>query len=281
MSRTKEKYRRIVIEIINILRNKEGNWIASSLAYSFIVSFVPIIFATVIIAIRYFVEPENITVALNHYGIHIPYIDVVVNHVKNDLGGQSFFLIYLLVGYSIYMGSRSVRSIIHANNHFFDLEPRSALYNWGISFLVIIVLLASVFGIITLIGFLPTILTFLNADIMLLLVQVMILPTFAIVLFMIFQLTSGLRLKGSSLWRGSIISALGIVIIVVFSALLIGRGSTVNQIFGPLITLLLVAHYLYFISLCIYYGMVVNVATYRVEHIMRQEDVMRKVAIYR
>jgi uncharacterized BrkB/YihY/UPF0761 family membrane protein len=275
-----DKYKRIFIEIIKIIKNQEANWISNSLAYSFIVAFVPIVFAAVIIALRYFVNIQDIDHLLKNNQISIPYINNIVQHVQEDFSNTSILLTIFLVIYSIYMGSTAIRSMIQANNLFFDFKPRSFIYNWSVSFLVIIILLIAVYSMIAIIGFLPSLFHVLHLDFAIGFIHFLILPILVLIMYVIFKLTTGFRLKGSTIIIGSIVTSIGITILITFSSNIISGSTIVSEIFGPLITILLFAHFLYFISLCIYYGMVVNVATYRVEHQIKQEKIIYENTIY-
>jgi len=277
----KEKYKRIFLEVIKIIKNSEASWISNSLAYSFIVSFVPIIFATVIIGIRYFVTTTQLNELLAQNNTHIPYLETIINYVQNDFSNTSFFLVILLVVYSIYMGSNGIRSMIQANNLFFDMKPKSLVYNYLISFVIILILLISVYTVIAIIGFLPTLLRFLHLDFLTTYIHFLTFPILGLIFFVIFKLISGNRLKSSTIWFGSLISSLGITIIMTFSSRMLNESRLGTEIFGPMVTLVLFAQFLYFISLCIYYGMVFNVATYRVEHTMAQEAVIRENTLYK
>lgn len=275
-----EKYKKIFFELIKIIKNGEESWIPASLAYSFIVSFVPIVFAFVMLAIKYFVDANEVKTMIANSGVDIPFLTEIIDNVQNNFSSTGIFLTILLVAYSIYMASGGIKSIIQANNHFFEFESKGGIYTWVASILVVIILLVSMLGAILIIGFIPELFKLLRLDVLIPYSYVIVLPVMFVVMYVIFKLVSGLRLKHNALWRGALVSSVGIFVIVTFSSLIIFAGSTAADIFGPLVTILLFAHFLFFIGQCIYYGMAVNVASYRVEKELAREKVINENTIY-
>ncbi|WP_423363120.1 YhjD/YihY/BrkB family envelope integrity protein [Mycoplasma sp. P36-A1] len=272
--------KRVFLELVKIIRNNENGWIPASLAYSFIVSFIPIVFAFAIIAIKYFVNAQGVVKILNNTNSSIPYVNEIIENVQNNFSTTSIFLTFFLVGYSIYMASGSIRSIITATNNFFEFNKKSGIYNLIASILVVLFLLISMLIAMIVIGFLPEVLRFLRLDILISYSYIAIIPIMFIVLYIIFKLTSGLRLPHQAIWPGALLSSLSIFILVTFSSLILNKQGVASQIFGPFITILLFAHFLYFISYCIYFGLALNVASFRVEKYIKRQKVINHNTIY-
>lgn len=263
--------KKLVLKTIEIHRKGEYKWIPSSLAFYLYLSFIPLLFAILIVGIKYL----NINVEVLTEYINIESFDSIlkefIGYVRGGFGNVGIIALVALLLYSIYVASGGVEGVMYASNSFFGFEQVSLIRSKILSFLVIIIILVSVLAMVLFISIVPIVFNFLNIESDYSVTFFVVLPTLYLIIHLIFYLVSNFRLKAKQIYKGALFTTIGITVLLALSSLIFTMGTT-SVIYGSLAILILLGHFFLYIGYCIYFGLAINVASYELEKENQKTD---------
>ena len=254
-----------LFQIIHIHRKGEYRWISSSLAFYLFVSFVPILFATLFISIRFLdIDPQILTQLVEVDQLDQLLQSIVVN-INQNISNVSLILVGALMLYSLYIASNGVNAVMYAINSFFGFKKPPFLRGRILSLIVTALILISVLILLLAVTFLPMLLSFLHIDQRLFVPSLLIFPFLYLIIHMVFFFLTNFQLRAKQIYKGALFSTVAIALVLLLSSWIFQGSTTNTMIYGSLIVILLIGHFFLYLGYCIYFGIAINVASYQVE----------------
>ncbi|MDR1782306.1 MAG: YihY/virulence factor BrkB family protein [Bacilli bacterium] len=252
--------------MINVLKNAikivyhgEYRWIPSSLAFYFIISFIPLLFGLSLFIIRYFISDLSL---INHILV-INNIDFdlasFVQYVKDDFKDASLVISIAVFVVSLFFSCNGFRGIMYAIESMYDLKKISFFKSYLYAILLNLSLLLVIIIMIVLTNFLPLILDFLHIDLKLNLYFLILLIVIFVIIYLSYGLVSDFKLKFKDIILGVLFSTIMIFLMIILSNYIFSM-TRFNFLYGSLAFIIVLAHFFFYMSWAIYFGLVLNVA---------------------
>lgn len=256
--------KKIIFRTIELIKIGKYRWIPSSLAFYFLISFIPLLFSIVIVLIRYVTNEEEIVRSIIKVEELQPYISKFIEYIRDDFSDISVVALILLLLYSTFLSSNGIKGVIYAVNSFFGFEKISYLKTSILSYLVALIILVSILVMVLFISIVPSIVELLNINVTFTRSYIYIPVIVYIIMHLIYAIVSDFRLKASQIYKGALFTTIVISFLLVLSSYLFYQ-TRVSIIYGSLAIIVLVSHFTLYISYAIYIGIAINVASYQME----------------
>ncbi|MEG0283789.1 MAG: YhjD/YihY/BrkB family envelope integrity protein [Erysipelotrichales bacterium] len=249
----------LCIRTVKLIKKGDYRWIPSSLSFYFIVSIIPMIFSILLILVRYAVDKESILRIFDGTDtISIFFRDFLI-YINEGFSNVNIIVLIGLLLYSTFLSSNGIRGVMYAINSFFGLKKLSYVKATALSYIVSLLFIMLLFAGVIFISLLPPFIDLIKVDLNITKTYIFVLPIIYLVIHFTYRTVSGFDLKSKDIYKGALFSSIFIYIIVVFSSYFVYL-SKASVIFGSLAALILLSHFILYISYGIYFGIAINVA---------------------
>ncbi|MDF9866591.1 membrane protein [Bacilli bacterium PM5-3] len=257
--------KKLVLKTIALHTQGEYKWIPSSLAFYLFISFIPLLFSILLIAIKYTNIDINALAHVVDINAFESLITNLITHIKGNFGNMSLVALIAILLYTLFIASNGITGIIYASNAFFGFEKISIVRNKLLSFLVIIIILSIVILMLFFVSFIPSLFKIFRIQSSYLTTLFAIVPILYLIIHILYFIISDFRLRTKDIYKGALFTTFSITLLLVFSSIIFS-GSTTSIIYGSLAILILIGHFFLYVGYCIYIGLALNVANYQLEN---------------
>lgn len=246
-------------ETISILREKEYNWIPSSLAFYMLFSIIPLILAISLITINY-MSKDTIDLAqyFSDTKVFENFVDFTV-YIEKNFSNITFVALIFLLLYAIYLSSNGVYGLSKAIDKLYGFKTGIFFKERALAYITTIIIIISILGMLLFASVLPFILNMLHIESSFVQSYIILPIILYVALHLIYMFVSGFKLRSKQIYKGALFTTLAIYIVLMLANVLF-YNSRINVIFGSLAIIILLTHMFYYISYCIYIGLLINVA---------------------
>lgn len=262
----------LIIRTIKLVKEGTYRWIPSSLAFYFMISFIPLLFSVLIVTVRYVVNDDTIIETMIGIDSLQPFVKQFLGYIRNEFSNISIFAVVVLLLYSTFLSSNGIRGVIYAINSFFGFEKISYIKASVLSYIIGLVILVSIFIMVIFISVVPTILEWLDIGIKFTKSYIYLPFIVYAIMHFIYAMVSNFELKAHQIYKGALFTSISIYILIVLSSYIFYLGR-VSIIYGSLAIVILVTHFMLYISYAIYAGIALNVASYQLEQEAKQKKI--------
>lgn len=257
----------LVKETVKLFIKGEYRWIPSSLAFHFFLSFIPIIFLTIILSVKQIITDDFILKMLHENENMSVLLDDFLVYVEQDFANVSLTTLVLLIGYSLYLSSNGIVGVMHAVSSFYGFKRVNFLIVKVVAFFTNLLLLFAFIALSVISSFLPRVLLIFRIDlgINIFLAYISVLPVIYIVVHFIYILVSLGKLRSKDIYKGAVFTTIAIYVVLIFTTYFMQLGR-VSVIYGSLASIVFIAYFIYYMCYVIYLGIAINVAEYRIKH---------------
>lgn len=260
----KEYIKNLVNKMIEQQKERNYTWIPSSLAFYFFISFIPFLFAIIFLSIRFINIDINLIINFIDIKEITPVLEQFIEYVK-EISEPSIILVIIFLIYSIYVSSKGISAVIYSINAFFGFTIPNIIKTNIIAFFTIIVIIIAIFAMLILASVIPTIIRLFPIDFDFTFVFLAAIPFLYFIIHIIYMIVTDFRLKFRHIYKGALLTTLAIVILIFFSNIIFRVGATSSIIYGSLVIIVLIGHFFLYIGFSIYFGISLNVASYKLE----------------
>lgn len=255
-------------------QQKERNytWIPSSLAFYFFIAFIPFLFSIIFLSIKYInIDVNWITNILNVEGIK-PLIENLIYYIENEIGEPSLILVIVFLIYSLYVSGKGMSAVIYAINSFFGFSIPSLIKTTLIAYIMIIGITIAIFAMLLIASILPAISRLFPFNFNFTFVYLLSIPFLYAIIHIIYVVVTDFRLKSKHIYKGALLTTFLIVLLLGFSNIIFRVGTTASIVYGSLAIIILVGHFFLYLGFSIYFGIALNVASYKLEQDQLEEQ---------
>lgn len=257
--------KQLLLRTVKVLKSGEYQWIPSSLAFYLLIAMIPLIFSIALIIIRYLAMDYTIITSQIDLKEFTPYLKSFFAYINSNFGDVSIVVVFIVLIYSMYLASSGISGIMYAVNKSYGFEKIGFIKSYLLAFVTTIIIIVAILFIMLFISVIPMLFAFFNFNISFAQSYLYLLPLVYIVVHIIYLFVSNFKLRFKQIYRGAFFTTISIYLVVLGVGLLF-RSSTTSAIFGSFATLILLIHFIFYISYCFYIGLVINVASYELEN---------------
>ncbi|MDR3215745.1 MAG: YihY/virulence factor BrkB family protein [Bacilli bacterium] len=255
----------IIKESLKIIIKGEYRWIPASLAFYFIISFLPLLFGLCLFVIKYFINDLTLLdkiMALNNSDIDLRGF---VFEIKNNFIDTSILISMGLFLISLFFSCNGFRGIMYAIESLYDLKKLSFFKSYLYAIILNVSILLIIIIMLILTNLLPIIFTYLNINLKLNYYFIILLLIIFIIIYLSYGLVSDFKLRLNNIYPGLIFTSISIFLIILLSNYLFAL-TRFSFLYGSLAFVILLAHFFFYMSYVIYIGIVINVVFLKNKH---------------
>lgn len=256
--------KKLLFRTINLIKKGEYSWIPSSLAFYLLLSIIPLLLVIVIVATKYLsVNIENILSFSQDTQLH----KMIIEFIQDTNGSFSNFSLIatsIVLLYTIWLSSRGLYGLSNAAESLFGFKKINYVFKRLYAYITTIILVIVILAMILFAGIVPLVLKSLHIEISFIYSYFIILVILYFVIHLIYLLVSQFRLKNKEVFKGSLFATLTIYFLLIFSNIIFYQ-SNMNVLFGSFAIVLLLTQFFFYVSFCLYIGLLINYANKEIE----------------
>lgn len=250
---------KIIKDAIKTVYHGQYRWIPSSLAFYFIISFIPFLFGLSLFIIKYFANDMSL---LDHIlDINKINIDLTgfMEYVNSNFKKASIVIFITVFIVSLFFSCNGFRGIMYAIENMYGLRKISFLKSYFYAIIINVSLLLIIIIMLLLTNFLPILLSFLHIEMKLDLYFIILFVVLFVIIYLSYGLMSDFKLKFKDIYPGLFFSTLMIFVMIMLSNYIFSI-TRFNFLYGSLTFIILLAHFFLYLSWAIYLGLILNLA---------------------
>lgn len=256
--------KKLLLRTIKLFRKGDYFWIPSSLAFYLLLSIIPLALVIIIIATRYLsLNIENLIAFSKDNQLY----DMVISFIQSTKGSFSNLSIIasiVVLLYTIWLSSRGLYGLSVAVESLHGFKKRMYVFKRFYAYITTILLVVAILGMVVFAGILPLIFKLLNIEVSFLYSYLIILVILYFIIHLVYLLVSQFRLKNKDVYKGSLFATLTIYILLILSNIVFYQ-SNMNLLFGSFAIILLLTQFFFYVSFCLYIGLLINYASKELE----------------